>query len=108
MLRSRRFLTAVGGTAALAAGGAGFAGGVALAGAHPSFKQCGHIAGTIAVTVTKGDVSCRTARAVAKAWANRTTPPSGFHCKTYSSHVASGHYGICKKGTTKIVHITPE
>jgi hypothetical protein len=102
MLNSHRFLIVAASAAALAAGG------VEIAGAHPSFKQCGHVDGTIAVTVTKGDVSCKTARAVAKAWANRTTPPSGFHCRTYSSHAGSGHYGICRKGTTKIVHITPE
>jgi hypothetical protein len=103
MLNSRRFLIAAAGVVAVAAGGAGATG----AGASPDLKQCGHVAGTVAVTVVKGNVSCTTARAVAKAWANGKTVPSGFHCKTKTSNAGSGHYGVCTKGTKKI-QATPE
>ena len=64
--------------------------------------------GTVAVTVTKGNISCSTARAVAKAWDKKKTVPNGYHCKTHSVNAGSGHYGVCKKGTTKTVVATPE
>jgi hypothetical protein len=77
------------------------------AGASPLLKQCGHVDGTVAVTVTKGSVSCATARAVAKAWDKQHKPPSGFTCKTHKSDAGSGHFGVCKKGSTSI-EATPE
>jgi hypothetical protein len=104
MLNSRRFLIAAASVIAVAAGGAGATG----AAASPSFRQCGHVDGTVAVTVTKGNVSCSTARAVAKAWDKMKTVPHGFHCTTHSSNAGSGHYGVCKKGTGKKVVATPE
>jgi isocitrate lyase len=104
MLNSGRLLIAAAAVIAVAAGGAGVTG----ADASSNYKQCGHVDGTVAVTVTKGNVSCSTARAVAKAWDKKKTVPNGFHCKTRSSNAGSGHYGVCKKGTTKTVVVTPE
>jgi hypothetical protein len=104
MLNSRRFLISATAVIAVAAGGAGVTG----ADASPNYKQCGHVDGTVAVTVTKGNVSCSNARAVAKAWDKKKTVPHGFHCTTHSSNAGSGHYGVCKKGTTKRVVVTPE
>ena len=104
MLNSRRFLIAAAGVIAVAGGGAG----ITAADASSKVKQCGHVDGTVAVTVTKGNVSCRTARAVAKAWDMKKTVPDGFRCKTHSSNAGSGHYGVCTKGTTKRVVATPE
>jgi hypothetical protein len=104
MLNSRRFLMAAAGAAAIAAGATGVTG----ASASGSVKQCGHVDGTVAVTVTKGIVSCTTARAVARAWDRKTAVPSGFHCRTRTSNAGSGHFGVCKKGTTKTVVATPE
>lgn len=102
MSNSRRFLIAAASAAAVVAGG------TEIAGASTSYKQCGHVDGTVAVTVLKGNVSCKTARAVANAWANKKTVPSGFHCKTKTSNAGSGHYGVCTKGTTKKIQATPE
>jgi hypothetical protein len=104
MLKPSRFLIAAASAIAVAVGGAG----VGIAGAHSSHKQCGRVDGTVAVTVTKGNVSCPTARAVAKAWAKKQTIPHGFHCVTHKSNAGSGHYGVCKKGATKRVQATPE
>lgn len=104
MLKSSRLLIAAASAIAVAVGGAG----VGVAEAHSSHKQCGRVAGTVAVTVTKGRVSCRTARAVAKAWAKKQSIPDGFHCATHRSNAGSGHYGVCKKGATKRVRATPE
>jgi isocitrate lyase len=104
MLNSGRLLIAAATVIAVAAGGAGVTG----ADASSNYKRCGHVDGTVAVTVTKGNVSCSTARAVAKAWDKTKTVPNGFHCKTHSSNAGSGHYGVCKKGTTKTVVATPE
>ncbi len=104
MRNSRRFLIVVAALMAITAGG------VAVSGASASskIKQCGHVDGTVAVAVTKGNVSCRTARAVATAW-DRTTPiPDGYHCKTHRVNAGSGRYGVCKKGTMKSVTVTPE
>lgn len=86
------------------------AGGVGVSGASASAKlvQCGHVDGTVAVTVTKGNVSCKTARAVARAWDRKTSVPDGFHCKTHRIEAGSGRFGVCKKGTTKSVTVTPE
>lgn len=92
------------GVVAVAAGGVGVTG----ASASSKYKQCGHVDGTVAVTVTKGTVSCKTARAVARAWDRRTTVPDGYHCRTHRVNAGSGHYGVCKKGTTKAVVVTPE
>ena len=104
MLNSRRFLIAAAGAIAVAAGGAGVTG----ADASSKYKQCGHVDGTVAVTVTKGNISCSTARAVAKAWDKTKTVPDGFHCTTHMSNAGSGHYGVCKKGATETVVATPE
>jgi hypothetical protein len=104
MLKSRRFLIVAASVIAVAAGGVG----VSVASASSKHKQCGHVSGTVAVTVTKGNVSCKTARAVARAWANSTTVPNGYHCKTHRVNAGSGHYGVCKKGTSKSVTVTPE
>lgn len=104
VLNSRRFLIIVAGVIAVAAGGLEVDG----AGAASKIKQCGHVDGTVAVTVTKGNVSCKAARAVARAWDRKTTVPDGYHCKTHRINVGSGRYGVCKKGTMKSVTVTPE
>jgi hypothetical protein len=104
MLNSRRFLIVAAGVIAIAVGGVEAGG----ATASSKLKQCGHVDGTVAVTVTKGRVSCKTARAVAKAWDRNTNVPNGFHCKTHRSNAGSGHFGVCKKGTKKSVTVTPE
>jgi hypothetical protein len=104
MLKSRRFLIVAAGVIAVACGGVEVSG----ASASSKIKQCGHVDGTVAVTVTKGKVSCKNARAVAKAWDNKKTVPDGFHCKTHRSSAGSGHFGVCKKGTKKSVTVTPE
>lgn len=104
MLNSRRFLIVAAGVIAVAVGGVEVSG----ASASPNHKQCGHVDGTVAVTVTKGNVSCKTARAVARAWDKRTTAPDGYHCRTHRVNAGSGHYGVCKKGSTKSVAVTPE
>jgi len=104
MLSSRRFLIVVAGVAALAAGGVGVSG----ASASSKLKQCGHVDGTVAVTVTKGNVSCTTARAVGRAWDRKTAVPDGYVCKTHHVEAGSGRFGVCKKGTTKSVTVTPE
>ncbi len=104
MLNGRRFLIVAAGVIALACGGVEVTG----ASASSTIKQCGHVDGTVAVTVTNGRVSCKTARAVARAWDKKTTVPDGFHCKTHRSGAGSGHFGVCKKGTKKSVTATPE
>jgi hypothetical protein len=104
MHTSRRFLIVAAGVVALACGGAEVTG----ASASSKTKQCGHVDGTVAVTVTKGSVSCKTARAVAKAWDKKKPVPDGFRCKTHKSNAGSGHFGVCKKGTKKSVTATPE
>lgn len=78
---SRRFLIVVAGVIAVAAGGAEVDG----AGAASKIKQCGHVDGTVAVTVTKGNVTCKTARAVGRAWDRRTTVPNGYHSRPIGS-----------------------
>ncbi len=97
-------MIAAAGVAAVAAGGAGVTGATAASG----FKECGHVYGTVGVTVTKGHVSCKTARAVANAWAMEKRIPDGFHCKTHRSNAGSGHYGVCTKGKTESLQATPE
>jgi L-fucose isomerase-like protein len=77
------------------------------AGASASLKQCGHVDGTVAVTVLKGTVSCKTARAVAKAYDKQHTIPSGFTCKRHKVNAGAGYYAVCKKGT-KSIQVTPE
>jgi hypothetical protein len=104
MLHSRRFPIVAAGVTALAFAGVQVSG----ASASAQITQCGHVDGTVAVTVTKGRVSCRTARAVARAWDRKTPVPDGFHCKTHRSDAGSGRFGVCKKGTEKSVTATPE
>ncbi len=86
------------------------AGGIEVSGASASsnVKQCGHVDGTVAVTVTRGNVSCRTARVVARAWDSKKPVPDGYRCKTHRVNAGSGRYGVCRKGTTKSVTVTPE
>jgi hypothetical protein len=104
MLNSRRFLIVAASVTAVAAGGVG----VGAASASSKLKQCGHVDGTVGVTVTKGNVSCKTARAVGRAWDRKTTVPDGFHCKTHRIQAGSGRYGVCKKGTKDSVTVNPE
>jgi hypothetical protein len=104
MLNPSCFLIATATLIAAAAGSAEFAGANAIA---SRYKQCGHVDGTVAVSV-KGNVSCKTARAVAKAYDKGHNNTFGFHCKTHASNAGSGHYGVCKKGTEKRIVVTPE
>jgi hypothetical protein len=105
MFNSRRFLIVAAGVIAIAAGGVEATGATA---SSSKLKQCGHVDGTVAVTVTHGTVSCKTARAVAKAWDRKKTIPDGYRCKTHRVNAGSGHYGVCKKGAGKTVQVTPE
>jgi hypothetical protein len=104
VLRSRRFVLIAAGVIALACGGVE----VGSASASSKIKQCGHVDGTVAVTVTKGNVSCKTARAVGRAWDRNTTVPDGFRCRTHRVQAGSGRYGVCKKGSSKSVTVNPE
>ncbi len=104
MLNARRFLIVAAGVIAVAAGGVEAGG----ASASSRIKQCGHVDGTVAVTVTKGNVSCSTARAVARAWDRKTSVPDGYRCKTHHVMAGSGRFGVCTKGTGKSVTVTPE
>jgi hypothetical protein len=77
------------------------------AGASSYLKQCGHVDGTVAVTVKAGTVSCKTARSVAKDYDNGNKNPLGFHCKRHAVNAGAGYYAVCKKGG-KSVQVTPE
>jgi hypothetical protein len=81
----------------------------AIAVAHsPKTKvhQCGNVHHNLAV-MTKGKVSCKTAKNVARAWIKGKHRSRGFRCVKLTVPVGAGYQVACKNGSKKIL-IIPE
>lgn len=74
-------------------------------GAASRQRQCGHVAGSVAITAV--GVKCATARAVGLRYLDRSRGSRGFRCKRYRVDAAAGWYAVCTRGARR-VRITPE
>ena len=80
---------------------------VAVARSHKTkVHQCGNVNHNLAV-MTKGKVSCKTAKNVARAWIKGKRRSSGFRCVKITVPVGAGYQVACKNGSKKIL-IIPE
>ncbi len=68
--------------------------------------QCGNVNHNLAV-MTKGKVSCKTAKNVARSWIKGKHRSRGFRCVKLTVPVGAGYEVACKKGSKKIL-IIPE
>ena len=76
--------------------------------APAKMRLCGHVDGTVVISVDRGTVPCATARKVARRYLNQQqNHPLGYTCRRYTIDVAAGFYAKCRKGAN-VVHITPE